>query len=60
MRVQAGVPCRASQLLIVFVADMPASARVLVSLRQTKVDYIDYVLMIADTDQEVVWLDISV
>lgn len=39
---------------------MPAGARVFVSLSQTEVDYIDYMLMIADTYQEVVWLDISV
>ena len=58
--VQAGVPRRSGQLLIVFVADVAARARVLVALGQAEVDDVDDVLLLADADQEVVRLYVAV
>ena len=60
MRVQTSITRRPSQLLIVFVADVTTSSGVFVSLRQTKVNDVDYVLVVALAYQEIVRLDVSV
>ena len=39
---------------------MLSSFRVTETLSQTKVDHVDIMLFLADTDEEVVWLDVSV
>ena len=59
MSVQTGIPSRSRQLLIVLEGDVTTIAWVLVPLGQSKVNHIDYVLLLAKTDQEVVWLDVS-
>ena len=48
------------QILTVAIWDMLSSFRVTETLSQTKVDHVDIMLFLADTDQEVVWLDVSV
>ena len=60
MRVQTSITRRPSQLLIVFVANVSTSSGVFVSLRQTKVNDVDYVLVVALAYQEIARLDVSV
>ena len=49
----------ACQVFAVSVWNVLASLRVTESLGQTEVDYVHVVLLFADADQEVVWLDVS-
>ena len=58
--VQTCITRRPCQLLIVFVANVTTSAGVLISLGQTKVNDVDYVLVVALAYQEIVGLDVSV
>ena len=60
MSVETGVSSSACQLLVVFVADVAARARVLIPLGQSKVDDVDDMLVVAHADQEIVRLNISV
>jgi hypothetical protein len=48
------------QVLTVTIWDMLTSLWVTEALGETKVNYVDVVLLFANSDQEVVWFDISV
>ena len=60
MGVEAGITRRPCQLLVVFVADVPAGSRIFVSFRKAKVDNVYYMLMVTDTDEKVIRFNISV
>ncbi len=60
MSIYRGIPSRSSEVLPVSVRDVLASLRVSESLGKPEVDNVHVVLLLADTNQEVVWLDISV
>ena len=60
VRVKRRIPCSPRQLLIVLVAYVATSPRIFESLGKSKVNHIDYVLLLADTDEEVIWFDVSV
>ena len=53
----AGSSC---QILTITVRDVLSGFGVAEALGQTKIDDIYIVLLLADTDQEVVWFDVSV
>ena len=59
MSVEAGVASSPCQLLIVLVRDVSTSSGVFIPLGQSKVNYIDNVLLLSKTDQEIVRFDIS-
>ena len=59
MRVQTGVPGRPRQTLIISERYMLIGPRVFVPLGQAVVDDVHVVLSLSDTNQVVVWLDIS-
>ena len=60
VRANRGVPGRTSKVFALTEGDM-LTLRVLVALRQTKVNNIDVVLgALVAADQEVIWLDITV
>ena len=58
MRIQTCISSRARQLLVILVADVASCTRVFVPLGQSEVDYVDYVLVVAHSYQEVVRLDV--
>ena len=58
MSVQACIASRPSQRLVVPERYMPTCLRILVSLSETEVDYVDDMLVLASPDQEIVWLQI--
>ena len=60
MGVNRGVASSAGQVLAVTVRDVLAGLGVAEALGKAEVDDVDVVLLLADADQEVVWLDISV
>ena len=59
MRVQTGIPRSSSQALAVFVWDVLARLCVTVALGEAEVDDVDVVLSLPLSDQEVVWLHVS-
>lgn len=59
MRVQTSIPCCASQLLAIFVTYMFATARIFKSLRKAEIDYVNNLLILANTNQEVIRFYIS-
>ena len=60
MRVYRGIPGRAGQVLSVAIWDMLAGFGVSEALGESEVNHVYVVLLLADSDQEVVWLDVSV
>ena len=60
MRIDGGIAGGSRQILSIAVWDMLASLGVSKALSQAKIDDIDVVLLLANTDQEVVRLDVSV
>lgn len=60
MSVDWGISGSSSKVLSISVRDMLSSLRVSETLSQSEVDHVDVVLLFADTDQEVVRLDVSV
>jgi hypothetical protein len=60
MSVNRGIPGGSSKVLAVTVGNVLACLGVSEALCQTEIDYVDVVLFFADTNQEVVGLDISV
>lgn len=60
MGVHAGVTGSARERLVVLVWDVLTSFGVSVPLGQTKINYIDYVLLFTVADQEIVRLHVSV
>ena len=59
MSVETGVACSARELLVVLVRNVPTCSGVFVALGQAEVNDVDYVLLLAEADQEVVWLDVA-
>ena len=59
MRIDGGIAGGSRQILSIAVWDMLSSLRVSKALSQAKIDDIDVVLLLADADQEVVRLDVS-
>ena len=60
MSVDAGIAGGTSQVLVLSVGDVQVGLGVPVLLGQTEVDDVDLVSSLANTHQEVVWLDITV
>ena len=60
MCVDGGIAGRSSQILAIAIGNMFTRLRVSKALGQAKVDHVHIVLLLADADQEVVWLDVSV
>ncbi len=60
MCVDGGVAGRSSQIFAIAIGNMLTRLRVSKALSQAKVDHVHIVLLLADADQEVVWLDVSV
>ena len=60
MCVDGGIAGRASQILAIAIGNMLTRLRVSKALGQAKVDHVHIVLLLANADQEVVWLDVSV
>ena len=60
MRIDGGIAGGSRQILSITVWNVLASLGVSKALSQAKIDHIDVVLLLADTDQEVVRLDVSV
>ncbi len=58
--VNTRIPCCSGERLAVFIRNMLPSLGISESLRETKVNYIHQMLLLADADQEIVWLYISV
>lgn len=59
MRIQTCITRRTCQLFVVFIANVTACSRIFIALGKAKVYYIDDVLLLTDTDKEVVGLDIT-
>ena len=59
MRVDGGIARSSSQILAIAVRDMLASLRVSEPLGQTEINNVYVVLLLADSNQEVVWLNIT-
>ena len=59
MRVKTCVPCRACQLLVILVADVTTSSWVLVALSQAKIDDVDNMLLLANSNQKVIRFDVA-
>jgi hypothetical protein len=59
MCVQTGVSCCTSQFLAVFVAYVFATTRIFVSFRQTEIDYVDHLLVLASADKKVIRFNIA-
>lgn len=57
--VETGVTRRTRQRLIVLEADVAARARILVSLRQPKVNNVNDMLLLLDANEEIVGFDIA-
>jgi hypothetical protein len=60
VRVDAGIPCSASQVLPISVGNMFPRFRILKSLGKSKINHVDKVLFLVDANQEIIWLNISV
>ena len=60
MGIDGCVSRSSGQVLTVAIRDMLSGLWVTETLSQTKVDHIDVVLLFADSDQEIVWFDVSV
>jgi len=60
MCVYRGIPCSSSQVLSISVWDMLSCLWISKPLRKTEINYVNVVLLLADTDQEVVWFYVSV
>lgn len=60
MSVDWGIPGGSSQVLAIAVWNVLACLGVSEALGKTEVDYVDVVLLFADTNQEVIGFDISV
>ena len=60
MSIYRGIPSRSSEVLPVSVRDVLAGLGISEPLGQAEIDNVHVVLLLADTNQEVVWLDISV
>ena len=59
MCVYGGIAGGACQILTIAVGDVLTGLWVAESLRQPKINYVDVVLLLANTDQEIVWLDVA-
>ena len=60
MSVDACVPSRSCQVLVLAVRDVEVSFRVSILLGQTEIDHIDLIASLTNAHEEVVWLDVSV
>ena len=60
MSIDRGIPGGSSQILAISVRNMFTGLRVSEPLGQTEVDDVDVVLLLADTDEEIVRFDVSV
>ena len=60
MGVYTGIPCCASQVLTISVGDVLSCLGVSETFGEAKVDYVHVVLLLANSNQKVVWLDVSV
>ena len=60
MRVYRGIPSCAGQVLSVAIWDMLAGFGVSEALGESKVNHVYVVLLFANSDEEVVWFDVSV
>lgn len=60
MRVYRGIAGSAGQVFAISIGDMLACLRVTESFGEAEVDYVDVVLLFANSDQKVVRLDVSV
>jgi hypothetical protein len=60
MCIDTGISCSTSQILVLSVGDVLMSLGVSVFLGQTEIDHIDNMRLLAQSDQKVVRLDISV
>ena len=60
MRIHGGVARRTRQILAVSIRDVLSRLRVPEPLSQPEIDHIDIVLLLPNTYQEVIWLDVSV
>ena len=60
MSIHRSISSSAGQVFAVTVGNMLASLGVSESLGQTKIDDIDIMLLLSDTDKEIIGLDISV
>lgn len=60
MGVETGIPCRSSETLVISEGDMFICPWVFVPLGQPEVDNMDVVTSLRDSNEVVVWLDVSV
>ena len=60
MGVKTCIPSRSRELLVILIAYVTTGPRVLISLSETEVDHVDDVLVVRDTDQEIIRFDVSV
>ena len=59
MSIDTSIASRTSQVLILTVWDVKVSLWVPIFLSKTKINHVDLISTLADTHQEVVWLDIT-
>ena len=59
VRVKTCIPRRARQLFVVLVADVTTGSRVLIALSQAKIDDVDHMLLLANSDQKVIRFDVA-
>jgi len=60
MSVHRSIAGGAGQVLSIAIRNVLTGLGVTETLGQAKVDYVDVVLLLADTDKEVIWLNVSV